>query len=467
MANESLLQRLNDIENTFPVDQLFYRSTAIWPLIRNTAHSHSFRDRKINRKINKFSTFPLSRLNAGLIKLFLSFRSSCALMYMMFYEKKSKNIFIGNNNLRLKLSSGASYSRLYDSLCDLGLINSADMICLEKGVNYSKETNRKVLDYSFIFFVVSLLSVFLSRPFFHLYVDKKNKIILRKILVEVGIAERSLCRACFSLTILSYLFKKIATSFKSTDIYIVCWYSIEGMAWANAANQLSINSIDLQHGLAGANQHVSYTSWNKFFNNQLYKLIPSVFWCWSGEDKKSIDAWRLPETSLPKTLIIGDPWMNLISSNIENPVFVKKFLTHESFQFIESIKVKEEPIILYSMQYSTIPEFLLAFINSSTGRKYYWLIRKHPRFVDCDLNHSLPGNCESFFSSSIPIPFLFLHASIHFTGWSAVHLYAKNYNLQTIFLDKAAYSYFNDDIVSGQAKVLPSLEALENYFYNR
>lgn len=85
------------------------------------------------------------------------------------------------------------------------------------------------------------------------------------------------------------------------------YYSLEGMAFVQAARRLGARSADLQHGLQG-DHHGAYGRWANV-PPEGYSTLPDEFWVWSNDEARAIDAWRqLRNTHRPR--VIGNLWRN-------------------------------------------------------------------------------------------------------------------------------------------------------------
>lgn len=83
------------------------------------------------------------------------------------------------------------------------------------------------------------------------------------------------------------------------------YYSLEGMAFVQAARRMGCRSADLQHGLQGSN-HAAYGRWANVAKGG-YSTLPDEFWVWSDDEANAINAWRgRCESHVPR--VVGNVW---------------------------------------------------------------------------------------------------------------------------------------------------------------
>jgi len=91
----------------------------------------------------------------------------------------------------------------------------------------------------------------------------------------------------------------------ASHAFVNTYYSLEGMAFIQAARRAGACSVDLQHGMQGP-QHGAYGRWVQA-PAAGYSTLPDEFWVWSEEDAAAIDAWR-GERSAHRPHVIGNLW---------------------------------------------------------------------------------------------------------------------------------------------------------------
>jgi hypothetical protein len=89
--------------------------------------------------------------------------------------------------------------------------------------------------------------------------------------------------------------------------FVNTYYSLEGLAFVQAARRLAMRTVDLQHGLQGPH-HVAYARWASV-PERGYSNLPDEFWVWSEDEARVIDAWRgRRDTHVPR--VSGNFWLD-------------------------------------------------------------------------------------------------------------------------------------------------------------
>ncbi len=105
---------------------------------------------------------------------------------------------------------------------------------------------------------------------------------------------------------LAYWFGGVLSQTEASYAFVNTYYSLEGMAFIQAARRLNLVSVDLQHGMQGAH-HVAYAKWENV-PAVGYSTLPDEFWVWSREEADAIGAWcGTRSTNLPR--ITGNLWL--------------------------------------------------------------------------------------------------------------------------------------------------------------
>lgn len=88
--------------------------------------------------------------------------------------------------------------------------------------------------------------------------------------------------------------------------FVNTFYSLEGLAFVQAARRRGMRSVDVQHGIQGPH-HIAYARWANI-SPRGYSTLPDEFWVWGEEEVATIDAWRSGcATHVPRTT--GNFWL--------------------------------------------------------------------------------------------------------------------------------------------------------------
>ena len=88
--------------------------------------------------------------------------------------------------------------------------------------------------------------------------------------------------------------------------FVNTWYSLEGQAFVLAARRLGLRTVDLQHGMQGA-QHVAYSRWCAVPADG-YATLPDEYWVWGREEADAIEAWS-HGTHRHRARVTGNFWL--------------------------------------------------------------------------------------------------------------------------------------------------------------
>lgn len=232
--------------------------------------------------------------------------------------------------------------------------------------------------------------------------------------------------------------------------FMICYYSLEGMALCLACRKQGIPSIDIQHGIQGSG-HRAYSRWTKVPQNG-YELLPTLFWCWSDYEAETISDWGEIAGNQHKVIVAGNPWLDKFQQFTKSDVF-----RAESKEFDKLIANKQKVLLVCL---SGIPsfgvgldEFLLDTMKNSAP-SFLWLVRMHPGELSYKENictqlreHGII-NFDVELSTKLPLQLILERTNVHLTHWSTTALEAAAYNIPTIFLDKKGPELFKEQISS-------------------
>lgn len=105
---------------------------------------------------------------------------------------------------------------------------------------------------------------------------------------------------------LSGWFGRLLEQCGASYAFVNTYYSLEGLAFVQAARRLKVKTIDLQHGIQGPH-HVAYARWAAA-PAQGYSTLPDEFWVWGAQEAAAIDAWRA-SCARHVPVITGNFWL--------------------------------------------------------------------------------------------------------------------------------------------------------------
>ncbi|MFL6601412.1 MAG: hypothetical protein ACJ8R9_08775 [Steroidobacteraceae bacterium] len=104
---------------------------------------------------------------------------------------------------------------------------------------------------------------------------------------------------------LSEWFGHILARSGGSHAFVNTYYSLEGLAFVQAARRRGMRSVDLQHGIQGP-YHIAYSRWGAPPACG-YSNLPDEFWVWGSEEAAAIEAWH-SNCATHIARISGDFW---------------------------------------------------------------------------------------------------------------------------------------------------------------
>ena len=366
----------------------------------------------------------------------------------IFLEKQDHDIFIYSPKTYYTESiDGKMFSRIVDPL--ITIINNH--------YTYIKYSLSKRTDYYYKNKNISI------RPFLNLtdfryfrktfyYVQKyATKFHINKSLLLI-----ELC--IFYIKVISFknLFTKLLLNSRHKFGVTACYYGSEQMGMVWACKNLSIPTIDLQHGKQGPFQPLySYMS---CIPKGGYSLVPDYFWNWGKRSVLDILSHR-NENQNHKPVDVGNLWIDFAFNHYSNekPSFILGF----------------EKVILVTLQdhitcvNNVLPNYLVDQIN--LNKNYLWVLIPHPNYPQSKLpihkfidDHENCLNFRKYESSSL---YEVLHwVDFHITGYSSVVHESLYYGVPSGVWRKEGLQIYEKDIMAGLIHDISTSELLNKFF---
>ncbi len=450
MNVKEIVKALNEIENSYPVEEWQINKIRVWPIIRKMLAARwsdieSFHPQKqslLKKYENKI--FKIYQLLSSSLTLKQNALPQYAADVLIFHDNVDRNIL---------LKDGRWYDHNLDPIVDvLNDINiayiSIEHTFLEKITKYPFYDNSHVIN----------MELFLHRL---KYNWQNRETYSEKLIFFDDFLKRLrneydtvLCKkevVHYANLVKNYAdyFKKILIGKKIKVVFMKCWYSIEEQALSLACSEVGIPAIDVQHGVAGAGYNDAYNGWKKFPSNSSYELLPSFFLCWTWEDKYSIDSWA---TNYVKAFCVG--------KSIE---YSMKKIEQLTDAYYLKYFIKGKKVILFSLSWGEdVPEWVINFIKNN-NKEYVWLIRYHPHIdiYQKKFTSALNGNENIIIEGveNIPLEMLLSRCYCNITMYSSVVIEANFYGKMSIVVHKNSERMYRELI--DQGKVLKAYSADE------
>lgn len=424
-----LIDRLNEFELAFPVEEWRIDDIHVWPLLKEqiffSVYNNTSKE-SISKNENKFSQ---RNIRSFFKKYFNLIKSSYSVIFLNL--KKSKISFSGASSHRV-LYEGYFINRYFYPLMKYLETNNVEYNSFE----YKFHSNNKI-DSHLIF---KLLPFFVKpiKTYGTLFSDKTFLNFLDVISQEFGFNKEDFKKIIIKkinvvnswANLYEFIFKKANSKYS----FGLCYYSAPMFGMNLAAHRRGVIAIDVQHGTQGP-LHFAYTY--KKVPKGGFNTMPNEFWCWDKESYGHLTSWTNGDF---KVRISGNPWIQFIN---------------------EDIKIKQEvfpsgkPLILCTHQpiNPALDDYLLKTIDSTKG-KFQWWIRLHPRtsnrekeeLMDLIGKWGLSKSIEFKKAASFPLPYLLKHTSIHISKYSGSIIEGILCNTPTIILDEIGINSFESHI---------------------
>jgi hypothetical protein len=444
------------IENKFPINSWTFDGIHFWPLIRIQLffylRKQLYSDKDEQKQI---ASLPIKKTDLGNFKkagnLFEKIKNAVEFSNWNRKIKPKKQIFVGHNVYRVNYQ-GTSYNRFFDTLINKEKLKGESCI-IEFG-------SKRITDLANSEIIISVENAIKNYRAYHSlkskFVAQNNPIFnfegydlflhfLEENDITKEFSRRFTEKYLMNLVINDYnirirFYMELFSKIKPDKITILCYYN--DLALVAAANRLSIETVEMQHG-AQVPSHVAYGSWSKVPETG-YDFLPRTYWSWDKHSNDVIAEWT-DKNKLYKAFVGGNLWVEHWSDKNE--------------------RYYPTDFILYTLQPDSLsiqelfPEQLINVIRS---KKYPWLVRLHPRQMDKrdEIKAYLEkNNCYDLANmeqaTNDPLPLLLKNCTVHITHSSGSTIEASLFNKKTILLNETGKLYYSNLISDQMAEFIP------------
>lgn len=229
-------------------------------------------------------------------------------------------------------------------------------------------------------------------------------------------------------------FRRYLTSIRPRAVFLSCyWYPI-GMALIQAAKDLSIPTIEIQHGGTYEFNH-PYTHWRRF-PTEGYGLLPDIFWCWGQREVDMYRRWHPDSAQAPVGIHGGNP-------SLMSEAYTEFVSRHPYLRALQTAMQNAERVILAPLgteQGGDIHDIVLRAMQIGP-KNWLWLIRGHPHYfhdqwecVERKVALAIPGRYEMAVTSALPLPPLLSFVDHTVGGLSGIWVDSLAYGIRTTFV---------------------------------
>uniref|UniRef100_UPI004048F0F7 hypothetical protein n=1 Tax=Flavobacterium sp. TaxID=239 RepID=UPI004048F0F7 len=432
------------IEHDFPVNNWKVDDVHLWPILRIRLFFYLI-DKIENQQKTNNSTSSIKIKKAFIQKVKAKLKSYFYVWYYFYWKlklPKKEYIFVGSDSHRVNYRN-KRFNRYFDILIEKENIVSQSLY-FEYASDLKNQYNEELI-YKFSKALKGFLNfkkrIKCKNKSFSGYSNflsflNKNEIFNDFVIKNKELQLITWYENQFGLKI--KFFKKVVKKIAPKKIAVLCYYSEDIYALIAAANQLSIQTIEMQHG-PQTSIHLSYGSWS-CVPNEGYDVLPRKFWCWDNYSKDVLEKWTA-KSELYTVEVIGNPWIEYWKNN-KKTYFEKDFILYS---------LQPKPITLEQL---FTPEIIKLIKTTSIK----WFIRLHPRQLN-EMNaikqllkkEQLLDLVDIDNATNDALPQLLANAKLHITHSSGSALEASYFGLKTILINEIGIKSFPHLIETNEA----------------
>jgi len=229
------------------------------------------------------------------------------------------------------------------------------------------------------------------------------------------------------------------------------YYGDDDMAAILACRELGITSVDIQHGIQG-DYHIAYARWTKVPEGG-YELMPNVFWNWSEDEHRTIQAWNQDVREHHRS-IVGGNLLYQVFGDKDNEI--SKYYD-ETFRHLVPERDKYVHLLL-SLQWGVGLLDLYRDAMNRSPSNFYWWVRGHPSMsrreikeVIAKLRELKNVNFNFEEATSFPLFTLLKYMDVNITENSTTIIEAEWFGVPSIITNESGARSFEKQLESGVA----------------
>lgn len=460
MNIREIVDHINKIEDTIPVQEWTYNGMDVWPIIRTRLYFDLFNhsafqtwDETIKpKKSVRILNFVKDKIRTELqaLKQFLLTPG-----FKRTKLRRSDAVFLADPSY-INMG-GTYYQRFCDPIIDdLKSMNQSAAVLTTLQDRSTKTATPSYFistDY-WIRYSLQHIKTFLglnrrgalSLPGLYQYNEYVSKlgegakpVTMRSFLHEMSMYES-----------MTAYFTKILRKTRPKCAFIVSYYDDYGMAFVYACRSMDIPVADLQHGAIN-DFNGGYGRWNNIPKDG-YNTLPNYFTCWDQAAVDSIEAWSR-NTTAHKPVLFGNRFLEMFVNGTSpySDDFAKIF---------RRIQDQFKPVknILLSLQTKYVMTDFLQQTMKHASEPCFWWIRLHPMMAPAEIgsvheslrkiqgvNFDIEESTNHLLYSILP------HMDCHITLNSSVVQEAVSFGVPSIICEETGYEYYAREIAEGHA----------------
>lgn len=455
MRGADVMQLVNDVEMSAPVDRWTVEGVSVWPIVR----AHVFRQlddsfRRADASGGSLATGGNRRRQFGQT-VFGAVQRGRARVVDRAHDAPHRSrvdvILFGDNLSRSEID-GVWFDRICDPVVDSCRQAGWRSLHLEPRHRYSVPRHNPswwvqgALERAW-------LRARLQRGDQHHQLDGFDAVVAR-LPADSGLTLGLVLQRARYVRVLADWFAGVLDRSRPRVAALVD-YGLESMAFALACRRAAIPSIEMQHGVQD-DTHWAYARWMRL-PAEGYDLLPRVYWTWTERDATRIERWASATNGWHGTVLGGNAWLDLWRS--PDSALVR---SHDPAVAQLAARQPGERTVLVTLQPGFADSARLRVIIEAVDRagpSWRWWFRLHPatgteerrRIVETVRTLVPHGEIES--SSTLPLYALLRHTDVHLTATSSVVIEAEAFGVRSVLVDEIAADVFRADVDAGWAEV--------------
>ena len=441
ISRKELLSKLNEFEKKYPVNEWIYDNVWVWPLIKI-----DFFFRVVAAE-NRDAMLPKTKKKVSIPKKVKFTIKSIIHLIFLWLKRPDKTptiLFSDSRAYRIDYNN-AFIDRYFQPMFDWLELNRSGWksLTLSDDVQFNLYPKNELIFFSYKYHYVGVLFQKLrkkNKKFDALHFNEfKSFLKYTELGDDIPFYENRIKEMISEIKATKVFTDLIFKKYNIKKVFELCYYSNLRYAVNLSARENNIETIEIQHGGMGP-EHVSYSGWNKV-PEQGYNIFPKTFWTWDRASFDLINTWIL-EQNYHKVICGGNPWIDYILSYRDKGNFIFP---------------KNKKIILYTMQYAAIEDYILEAIKD-TPAGYQWWLRLHPRKTEAKAHildrlkaNRLDRIVEIEKATAYPLPVILMHSAIHLSGSSGSIIEAAQLGVTSLILEKAGQYYYQSYVKQGIA----------------
>lgn len=448
MTRSDLVDLLNELEASFPVNSWTVNDASIWPLIRVKLGFSPFVDFRKNGRSDERAPqkrrvrrpVPMIRRTAKSVRRAVDiFRTERQL------GRRADVVMLSASHFRTKM--GATwYHRFIDPVIEAALAQGLRPLLQE--LHFGVRDRSPVENAACVVPVERYLKAKSTRRSTKAETSLPDYSRFTTLLHEKDpsvpldfLDEKILVDEALHILKVQEVFERVLRKLQARTALLTAYYDPYGMAFCRAARQVGIPCVDIQHGVLDRS-HFAYGRWTAVPTSG-YDMLPSDFWVWTAAEESVIEEWSNGTPHRP--VVTGNLWMNHWKSE------------HGSASTVESIVPDGKMGVLLTLQplpsmSEFVPETVFRAINEGPDN-WFWMVRLHPNQTHrrdevkrVFARRCRSGEVEVNRATDLPLPALLEQASVHVTWNSTVVLEAEQFGVRSVVLDAGAGDMYRSQI---------------------